>query len=223
MTSSSAMQSILSIEDHPLFAAGMSDLLRLLFPDFNLASVPSLTEAKGWLEQNTPVAIIADLNLKDAGPKDVLDYLTANHADALLVLATGDNKFIADNNLRDDTRLSVLPKMLSFEKASEALLKTFQEAGLVTPSAEGKSETLAERLSRKTNETENTGKDLTPKQIEVMDFVALGLTNKEIARNMNVSPETVKHHLKEAFERLSVNSRSQAVASFRRLGLKKTG
>ena len=223
MTTSSALQSILSIEDHPLFAAGMSDLLRLLFPDFNLASVPSLSEAKAWLEKNTPVAIIADLNLKDAGPTEVLSYLTENHSEALLVLATGDNKFIADNNLREDSRLSVLPKMLSFERASEALLKTFQTAGLVAPPSDGKGETLAERLARKSNETENTGKDLTPKQIEVMDFVALGLTNKEIARNMNVSPETVKHHLKEAFDRLNVNSRSQAVASFRRLGLKKTG
>lgn len=211
---------ILSIEDHPLFAAGMSDLLRLLFPEFNLASVPSLAEARQWLSGNAPVAIIADLNLKDARPAEVLDYLLTHHRDCLLVLATGDNKFVADNNLRDDIRVKVLPKMLSFEKASEELLQCFITAGLVKPNEEGRVETLAERLARKTSESENVGKELTPKQVEVMEYVALGLTNKEIARNLDVSPETIKHHLKEAFERLNVNSRSQAVAAFRKLGIK---
>ncbi len=220
MTDTASRASILSIEDHPLFAAGMSDLLRLLFPEFNLASVPSLAEARAWLSNNKPVAIIADLNLKDAKPSEVLDYLLTHHSDSLLVLATGDNKFIADQNLREDTRVKVLPKMLSFEKASEELLQTFIAAGLVKPNEEGKVETLAERLARKTTENENAGKDLTPKQVEVMEFVALGLTNKEIARNLDVSPETIKHHLKEAFERLNVNSRSQAVAAFRKLGIK---
>jgi DNA-binding NarL/FixJ family response regulator len=212
--------SILSIEDHPLFAAGMSDLLRLLFPEFNLTSVPGLLEARQWLDTHQPAAIIADLNLKDAKPAEVLDYLLTYQQDALLVLATGDNRFIAENNLREDARVHVLPKMLSFEKASEELLNCFQKAGLVKPNEEGRVENLAERLARKTTENENVGKDLTPKQVEVMEFVSLGLTNKEIARNLNVSPETIKHHLKEAFERLNVNSRSQAVAVFRKLGIK---
>lgn len=220
MTDTANRPSILSIEDHPLFAAGMSDLLRLLFPEFNLASIPSLAEARAWLAGNSPVAIIADLNLKDAKPAEVLDYLLTHHRDSLLVLATGDNKFVADNNLRDDERVKVLPKMLSFEKASEELLQAFITAGLVKPNDQGKVETLAERLARKTTESENAGKELTPKQVEVMEFVALGLTNKEIARNLDVSPETIKHHLKEAFERLNVNSRSQAVAAFRKLGIK---
>jgi DNA-binding NarL/FixJ family response regulator len=77
---------------------------------------------------------------------------------------------------------------LPVARASEELLQTFIAAGLVKPNEEGKVETLAERLARKTTESENAGKDLTPKQVEVMEFVALGLTNKEIARNLDVSP-----------------------------------
>lgn len=52
---------------------------------------------------------------------------------------------------------------------------------------------------------------LSAREVEILDYVARGLSNKEIARSIRVAPETVKWHLKNIFEKLKVNSRIQAV------------
>ncbi|SDD93066.1 LuxR family transcriptional regulator, maltose regulon positive regulatory protein [Cupriavidus sp. YR651] len=58
-----------------------------------------------------------------------------------------------------------------------------------------------------------TGSRLSAREVEILDYVARGLSNKEIARAIRVAPETVKWHLKNIFEKLKVNSRIQAVRS----------
>ncbi|MCO5399113.1 LuxR C-terminal-related transcriptional regulator [Ralstonia soli] len=54
---------------------------------------------------------------------------------------------------------------------------------------------------------------LSAREVEILDYVARGLSNKEIARAIRVAPETVKWHLKNIFEKLKVSSRIQAVRS----------
>lgn len=55
--------------------------------------------------------------------------------------------------------------------------------------------------------------NLSAREVEILDYVARGLSNKEIARALRVAPETIKWHLKNIFEKLNVNSRIQAVRS----------
>ncbi len=60
---------------------------------------------------------------------------------------------------------------------------------------------------------------LSPRQIEVLEMVARGRTNKEIAVDLGVRPKTVMHHAAEIYRRLGVRNRTEAVAAARRLGL----
>ena len=60
------------------------------------------------------------------------------------------------------------------------------------------------------SETLAAGK-LSAREIEILDYIARGLTNKEIARALRIAPETVKWHLKHIYEKLNVSSRIQAV------------
>ena len=52
---------------------------------------------------------------------------------------------------------------------------------------------------------------LSAREVEILDFIAQGLSNKEIARALRVAPETIKWHLKNIYEKLNVSSRVQAV------------
>lgn len=60
---------------------------------------------------------------------------------------------------------------------------------------------------------------LSPKEREVLALMARGLSNKEIARNLGVTPETIKTHIKRMFAKLSVDRRAQAIDKAHALGL----
>jgi LuxR family transcriptional regulator, maltose regulon positive regulatory protein len=60
---------------------------------------------------------------------------------------------------------------------------------------------------------------LSPRETNILTLIADGLSNKEIARSLNIGPETVKSHLKNVFGKLGVERRAQAVSRAQTLGL----
>jgi LuxR family maltose regulon positive regulatory protein len=60
---------------------------------------------------------------------------------------------------------------------------------------------------------------LSPRETDILTLIANGLSNKEIARRLDIGPETVKSHLKSVFAKLGVERRAQAVSRAQTLGL----
>jgi len=60
---------------------------------------------------------------------------------------------------------------------------------------------------------------LSDRELEILRMVAAGATNKEVGRQMYLSPDTVKSHLESAYRKLGVNDRAHAVAVAMRRGL----
>ena len=60
---------------------------------------------------------------------------------------------------------------------------------------------------------------LSPRETDILTLIAGGLSNKEIARSLDIGPETVKSHLKSVFTKLGVERRAQAVSRAQTLGL----
>jgi two-component system nitrate/nitrite response regulator NarL len=60
---------------------------------------------------------------------------------------------------------------------------------------------------------------LSPREWEVLRFLAAGLSAPQIARELHLSPSTVKTHLQRLYERLDVSDRAAAVAEGMRRGL----
>jgi PAS domain S-box-containing protein len=60
---------------------------------------------------------------------------------------------------------------------------------------------------------------LTPRQREILDLLASGLSTSEIAKKLTISTETVRNHLRSLFRELHVHTRPEAIAAARRLGL----
>lgn len=106
-----------------------------------------------------------------------------------------------------DELVGMLPRFL-ISKECDVALGDFVRR-LLTDSRASASDGSALRLS----------KALTQRETDIVQRVAQGQSNKEIARAMNISAETVKTHLKNIFEKLGVQQRSQAVLMARSFGL----
>jgi ATP/maltotriose-dependent transcriptional regulator MalT len=72
---------------------------------------------------------------------------------------------------------------------------------------------LARRFGIKANEpVASTAGELTRREVEVINMVASGLSNKEIAGTLYIAEATVKAHLRHTYEKLGVRGRSEAIA-----------
>ena len=60
---------------------------------------------------------------------------------------------------------------------------------------------------------------LTPREIEVLQMLTNGMSNKLVAQNLHISEHTVKFHVSSIFQKLDVSTRTEAVAVGVRLGL----
>ena len=61
--------------------------------------------------------------------------------------------------------------------------------------------------------------DLTNREREILDLLATGATNKQIAANLDLSPGTVKWHIYNLFQKLQVETRTEAVIAAQERGL----
>jgi LuxR family maltose regulon positive regulatory protein len=73
------------------------------------------------------------------------------------------------------------------------------------------------------SDTSNGSVSLSPRARCILDLIAQGHSNKEIARKLGIAPETVKSHLRRIFIKLDVDRRAMAVLRARRLGILRRG
>ncbi len=210
---------ILIIEDHPLFATGIRELVEFVAADVTIDCVASLSEGLRYLVSGAPNLIIADLRLPDLQGIGVLDALQQAAPQTPLLAMSGEDSLL---NMVDTLRYNrcwKLSKGDSFEQTSQVLLEALSRAGVTVqwrPNAvvNQRSNSLDNNRMRA---TQSSGIHLTIKQQEVMQYLAAGMSNKEIARKLNLSPETIKTHLREIFTRMNVKNRTQAVSLYRKM------
>jgi len=99
----------------------------------------------------------------------------------------------------------------------------FDDDGAVLRFVNALLEQLRDRFQEKRKAATRRSRDeLTAREQSIVEYVARGRSNKEIARELGVTPETIKTHLKRIFQKLSAESRAQAVVRAQSLGMLKS-
>ncbi len=200
---------ILIAEDHPMISIMLNDMIRELTPEANVIVVDSIEQAKSLVE--VPQLVIADLDLLDSKGFDTALALSALFSNGRLLICSG----ILDSVMVE--RLHAMGchhvnKACSYSDLFLALQSFFVSAGLLA-----KPVRVVEKANNEYHSNiyaPGSDKPLTWKQVEIMRKTADGLSAKEVARDMDISPDTVRGHIKEIFLRLGARNKGQAVEIF---------
>jgi DNA-binding NarL/FixJ family response regulator len=205
---------ILIADDHALFRDGLAMRLEEIDPNVILLQAANFSQALKILDEEPDVnIIIADPDMPDlqreVGLKKLM--LKAPHADVIVISASEDFKNIQ--------KLLALGLKGYISKRSDVLViknavKTIMEGGTYIPTA------LLDSLDETANNPyKPLHKTLTNRQSQVLDLIAQGKSNKQIAYEIGVSEATVKLHINALLRSLKVNNRTQAVVTAQKIGL----
>jgi DNA-binding NarL/FixJ family response regulator len=189
---------ILAVDDHPLFRNGIAALLATQ-PDMSLvAEASNGREAIQQFRAHRPDVTLMDLQMPEMNGLDALLAIRGEFPEARIIMLTtysGDVQVM--RSMRVGARAYLLKNLLDKE-----LLGTIRavHAGKKVLSAEASFE-LAEHA---------TDDALTPGEIDVLQLIAAGNANKQIAAHLSITEETVKGRVKNILSKLGANDRTHA-------------
>ena len=189
---------ILTVDDHPLLRGGIAALLATQ-PDMILvAEASNGREAIQQFRAHHPDITLMDLQMPDMNGVDAITAIRSEFPEARIIILTtyaGDVQVL--RAMRTGARAYLLKSLLDRE-----LLETIRavHAGKKALSAEASFE-LAEHA---------TDELLTPAEIEVLQLIAAGNANKQIADQLSITEETVKGRVKNILSKLGANDRTHA-------------
>lgn len=198
---------ILIADDHSVVREGLVSLVKRKSDMVVVAEASNGREAVQLWKEHRPDVTLLDLRMPELDGVGAIKEIRQLDENAhIVVLTTYDGDEDIYRAIKGGAKAYLLK-----DTARDALVETVRRvhAGetYLPPQLAAK---LAERVS---------GEALSPREIEVLQRMAVGKSNKEIGAELFISEGTVKTHIKSIFSKLDVVSRTEAVATANRRGL----
>jgi DNA-binding NarL/FixJ family response regulator len=204
------MTRVLVVDDHPLFRDALAGLLATIDGVEVAGGVGSAEEAVEFCAAEQPDVVLMDVNLPRASGVDATAQLTSHSpAPAVLMVTMVDDDDTVLNALAAGARGYIL-KDASPEEIQTAI-RTVVSGGAVLGSG------VATRLLSEHHHRATTDRNLTEREREILDLLAHGRTNSQIARTLGISVKTVQNTVSRVLDKLQVADRTQAALKARRL------
>ncbi len=207
---------VLIADDHALFRDRLSIQLEKINPEFIILQASNFNQALKFTETDKAIELIVmDLDMPNMNWPEALNELKAQAPKAkFVVISAGDDAA----TIRQSLELGV-SGFISKRSEPEILHKALQlvlEGGTYLPPSvlQPASNTIIQD-----RRTAGTAKTLTFRQNQVLNLVAQGLSNKQIAYEIGVSEATVKLHINALLRSVGATNRTQAVIMAQKMGI----
>ena len=204
---SSNTNTVLLIDDHALFRRGVAQLIEM-DPEFTVVGEASSgPEGVEMAVRLTPDVILVDLNMPQVSGIATLELMRQAGVNSRVVMLTvSDSERDVVAALRAGAR-GYLLKDMNPEDLCPSLKKVLSGKPALSEAVTG---SLVHAVSAgQRAPVEPSG--LTARELEVLDYLVAGLSNKAIARKLDISVGTVKVHVKHMLHKLDLHSRLEAV------------
>ncbi|WP_438863318.1 two-component system response regulator NarL [Neptunicella sp.] len=199
--------SIMLVDDHPLLRKGLNQLI-LMEDDLEVvAEASNGAEAIELASELEPDLIILDLNMQGMDGLQTLKAMRDKEITSRIVMLTVSD---ADEDVVEAISQGADGYLLK-DSDPELLLDNIKRAlsGKMVLS-EAVTEVLATALRRPTVKPVAELNSLTNREYEILSLIAKGMSNKVIARELDISDGTVKVHVKHLLKKLGLRSRVEA-------------
>jgi DNA-binding NarL/FixJ family response regulator len=207
---------IVIADDHPLFREGLCRLVGGAFPEADILQAGTIDELRALVASGeAPALFILDLMFPGMDPQATIAQIRSDFpTSSLVVISMSDDPATIDSVVRQGADGYITK---SAEPA--AMLSSIQSviAGETVVLAPAAPAMAASRLASPSI------RDITPRQRDVLSQLAMGKTNKEIGRHLDISPFTVRIHVSALLRTLGAQSRTEAAVKARAMGIERTG
>lgn len=207
---------VLIADEQSLFRDGLTLRLKEINQNIDILQSSSLTEMLQILsaEPNTDILIL-DIDLAGFSAEETIKNIQNISPSAKIIAISSSEDAHNVKNILSLGAKGYIPKRSDSNILSGAL-KLILDGGTYIPPVMLKTDSISKSTSPTLPPLK---KNLTNRQSQVLDLIAQGKSNKQIAYDMGVSEATVKLHINALLRSLKVNNRTQAVITAQKMGL----
>jgi two-component system NarL family response regulator len=205
---------VLIADDHALFRRGLEMVLDEE-QDIDLVGQASDgTEAVARARESLPDVVLMDIRMpKTSGIEAARAMKEAAPSAKIVMLTISDEEEDLFEAIRAGAS-GYLLKDIPLDEVADAVRAVHGGQSLINPSMAGKLLTEFATLARRDDEErpqQVPAPKLTEREMEVLKLVARGMNNRDIAKELFISENTVKNHVRNILEKLQIHSRMEAV------------
>ena len=215
---------ILIVDDHALFRVGISNILG---HEREFDVVGEAADGRAAIEQVgvvSPSIVLMDLSLPAPGGIETTQRIRREYpAVAVVVMAQDEDEESLFASIKAGAAAFVI-KDISPEDLIHVVRRVALGEFLINDKVFSKP-AVASRVLKEFRELAVYGQEaqpifapLSPREVEILDNIAQGMTNKQVAYALSISEQTVKNHMSSILRKLAVNDRTQAVVYAMRQG-----
>lgn len=213
---------ILVLDDHQLFVDGLSHILSKLDPEASITEASSVSQATEILESNRDFdLVLLDLNMPEMNGLSLLQRLHEQSVRLPLVVISAEESVQQIQSAMALGALGFIPKSHSSQQMLSALEGILDGNVYLPPAIQQQMDyqkTMRPPTAARTNPPlKESG--ISRRQYEVLQLLAQGYSNKQIASTLFLTEHTVKVHISALFKRLKVRNRTECVQTATAMGV----
>jgi two-component system, NarL family, response regulator DegU len=200
---------VLIADDHAMMRQGLKQILELENDITVIAQASNGSEAVKLVREKKPDIVLMDINMPGTNGLQAIKELKfeKNSSKVIVLTIHEDREYLfktiqmgAEGYVLKDAEPAVL---------IEAIRKVYSGQSYIQSNM---TKELVKEFNRVTlhEKDKNDQNNLTAREIEVLELIAEGMINKEIAKHLYISEKTVKNHVSNIFKKLNVSDRTQA-------------